>query len=246
MVNKKGTFLKGKSVIVTGASQGIGKSIAKTLRNSEINLCVGSRRPEKLRKIFAEKPEDQSLYADYLDLGKRSSINSFMDEVHKRFGEVDILIHCGSQFQLGNIGDVKSQRISELMNVNVLGSYTLFSSFLNYRNREFSQLIVINSSTAFNPKAGGGAFSATNHALKALTDALRDENNQNRVRTTSLYLGRVATPRIEKMYEKNNNLYKKELLIQPQDIADMVQSIILTPENVEVTDVHVRPFVKSY
>jgi short-subunit dehydrogenase len=110
-----------------------------------------------------------------------------MEEIHKYFGEVDMLIHCGSQLQLGNIGDVKSQGISELLNVNVLGYYTLFSSFLKYRNHNFSQLIVINSSTAYNPKAGKGAFSATNHVLKALTNAFRDENNENRFRATSLF-----------------------------------------------------------
>jgi NADP-dependent 3-hydroxy acid dehydrogenase YdfG len=238
--------LEDQVVIVTGASQGIGKSIAKSFSDCGIRLCVGSRRPEKLKEIFSGFFTEDSLFIKHLDLGNPKSIDDFIAGVYNKFGDIDILIHSGGQFQTGRIEETSPGRVSDLLLANVQGTHHLLGTFLSHRNKDFSQVIVINSSTAIESNAEAGVFAATTHGIKALTDAFRDENNKNSVRVTSLFLGRVATPRMEDLYRKNEEIYQKELLLQPGDIANTVLNIVTMPKNSEMTDVHLRPFIKSY
>jgi NADP-dependent 3-hydroxy acid dehydrogenase YdfG len=62
----------------------------------------------------------------------------------------------------------------------------------------------------------------------------------------SVYPGRVATPRQEKLYAKQGNDYKPELLLQPEDIASIVLSALILPRTAEVTEISIRPLSKSY
>lgn len=238
--------LKNKVVIVTGATQGIGKSIAKSFRDCNVRLCVGSRRPEKLKEIFSYFFSEESLYVKYLDLGIPKSVEDFVCGAYSRFGEIDILVHSGGDFQTGRIEETSPERVLDLLLANVQGTHHLLGTFLSNRNKEFSQVIVINSSTAIESKAEAGIFAATTHGIKAITDAFRDENNKKNVRVTSLFLGRVATPRMEELYRKKKESYQKELLLQPSDIADSVLNLVTMPRHAEMTDLHLRPFIKSY
>lgn len=238
--------LNGKTFIVTGASQGIGKSIAMALAQKGASLCLGSRRPEKIKKIFTGVISEKSLEVQNLDLADSLSIRNFVSGAANRFQHIDTQIHCGGIYDAGRIGEISDSRVSELLDVNVKGSHTLFSAILPFFNTDFSQLVVINSSSAVNAKPETGIFSATSHGLKAITDSFRHENNERRIRVSSLYLGRTATPRMEKIYKKKGLPYEKDLLLQPEDVAKAVLNIISMPETAEVTDLYLRPFIKSY
>jgi NADP-dependent 3-hydroxy acid dehydrogenase YdfG len=79
-----------------------------------------------------------------------------------------------------------------------------------------------------------------------MTDALRSEVNDYGIRVLSVYPGRVATPRMEAMYKKDGKEYKPELLLQPKDLASVVLSVVVLPRTAEVTDISIRPALKSY
>jgi NADP-dependent 3-hydroxy acid dehydrogenase YdfG len=91
-----------------------------------------------------------------------------------------------------------------------------------------------------------GHFAATQHAMRALADSLREELNPEGVRITSLFLGRTATARQAAIFEMEQRPYVPETLIQPRDVADLVVALAMLPTTSEVTDITVRPRVKSY
>jgi NADP-dependent 3-hydroxy acid dehydrogenase YdfG len=62
----------------------------------------------------------------------------------------------------------------------------------------------------------------------------------------SVFPGRTATPRIEKLFGKEGRAYKPELLMQPEDVAEMVTHSLRLPRTAEVTDIGIRPMQKSY
>jgi NADP-dependent 3-hydroxy acid dehydrogenase YdfG len=108
------------------------------------------------------------------------------------------------------------------------------------------QVVFINSSAGLRSAAGNGQFSATQHAFRSIADSLRDEVNADGIRVLSVYPGRTATPRMEKYYQKESRDYRPELLMQPEDIAEMVTHSLRLPRTAEVTDMSIRPMQKSY
>jgi len=75
---------------------------------------------------------------------------------------------------------------------------------------------------------------------------LREEVNSDGIRVLSVYPGRTATPRVAKLFEKEGRAYQPDLLVQPEDIAEMVTHSLRLPRTAEVTDISIRPMQKSY
>jgi NADP-dependent 3-hydroxy acid dehydrogenase YdfG len=84
------------------------------------------------------------------------------------------------------------------------------------------------------------------HARKAIADALRDEINAHGIRLTTIFPGRTATPRQEAIYAKNKRPYRPEVLLQAEDIAQVALTVLELPYTAEVTDISIRPAIKSY
>ena len=93
---------------------------------------------------------------------------------------------------------------------------------------------------------GVSQFSASQHAVRAFADALRAEVNADGIRVTVVHPGRTATTRQERIYETEARAYQPELLMQPEDVAMVVVAIVSLPRTAEITEISMRPMVKSY
>jgi NADP-dependent 3-hydroxy acid dehydrogenase YdfG len=111
--------------------------------------------------------------------------------------------------------------------------------------RSRGQVVFINSTAGLNAKRADAAqYCATQHAVKAIADSLREEVNPDGIRVLSVHPGRTATPRQEKLYRAEGRPYRPELLVQPEDVASVVLHCLLLPRRAEVTDITIRPMVK--
>jgi NADP-dependent 3-hydroxy acid dehydrogenase YdfG len=88
-------------------------------------------------------------------------------------------------------------------------------------------------------------YDSTKHALKALADSLRGEINRHGVRVLSVYLGRTASEMQEGIYRMEGRPYRPEILLQPDDVASVVVNALGLPRTAEVTDISIRPMIKS-
>jgi NADP-dependent 3-hydroxy acid dehydrogenase YdfG len=128
---------------------------------------------------------------------------------------------------------------------NVLGPYALLQQVLPLLVESSGQVIFINSTQGLKAAAGVGQFAATQHAMKAVADSLRDEVNTNGVRVTSIFLGRTATERQRAIFAIEGRPYTPERLIQPADVGGLVLFLLGLPRTSEVTDIVVRPMQKA-
>jgi short-subunit dehydrogenase len=108
------------------------------------------------------------------------------------------------------------------------------------------QIVIMNSTAGLEARARVGQYAATKHALKALADSLREEVNSAGIRVLSLYLGRTATAMQEKIFQAEGRSYIPENLLQPEDVAALLVALLRLPRTAEVTDVRIRPAIKSY
>ena len=88
-------------------------------------------------------------------------------------------------------------------------------------------------------------YAATKHALRALADALREEVNERGVRVLSVFLGRTASRMQQAVHQHEKRPYNPGRLLQPSDVASMVLAALRLPRTAEVTDLHIRPMLKS-
>ena len=130
------------------------------------------------------------------------------------------------------------------ISANLLGPYALIQQLLPLLIEAQGQLVFINSTQGLKAAAGVGQFAATQHAMKAVADSLRDEVNASGVRVMSIFLGRTATERQRAIFATEGRPYPPERLIQPADVAELVLFLLRLPRTAEVTDTVLRPLQK--
>jgi NADP-dependent 3-hydroxy acid dehydrogenase YdfG len=107
------------------------------------------------------------------------------------------------------------------------------------------QVVFINSSAGLKAGVNNAQYAATKSALIAIADGLRNELNSEGIRVLSVYPGRTATAMQETVYKMEGRTYRPERLLQAEDIAITVINALSIPRTAEITDIHIRPFLKS-
>jgi NADP-dependent 3-hydroxy acid dehydrogenase YdfG len=239
--------LKNQVAVVTGASSGIGKAIALALAAQGAGLYLAARRKELLETTGKEAHAfGAHTHACSLDLTKDEDICGLAKTLARQAGGVNILVLCGGAIGHGPLEKAPLADLDLMYRSNVRGHYALIQAMLPLLRKAHGQIVFVNSSAGLRSPANAGQFSATQHAFRSIADSLRDEVNADGIRVLSIFPGRTATPRMEKLFSKEARAYKPELLLQPEDIAEMVTHALRLPRTAEVTDISIRPMQKSY
>jgi len=106
------------------------------------------------------------------------------------------------------------------------------------------QVVFINSSSGIAATPMTAQYDSSKHAPKAI-DSFRAENNPHGVRVLSVYLGRTASEMQERICQMEGKTYRPELLLQPEDVASVIVNALCLPRTAEVTDISIRPMIKS-
>jgi NADP-dependent 3-hydroxy acid dehydrogenase YdfG len=233
--------------VVTGAGSGIGRAIACALAIQGAKVCLVGRTFEKLEGTANSFPPSASRpFIWPTDLTVDAQMDKLRDNLRMQFGKVDVLVLCAGLIAQGAVKDASLEDFVALYSANVRAPYRLVQILLPMLIEGPGQIVFINSSVGLTAPPNVSQFSSTQHALKAIADSLRSEVNAEGIRVLSVYPGRTATPRQKLLYEKRGNEYRPELLLQPEDIAAVVINSLTLPRSAEVTDISIRPLLKSY
>jgi short-subunit dehydrogenase len=185
--------LKGKVVIVTGASSGIGEATARALAGRGASVVLVARNEEKLRflerEILAAGGQASAVRVDITD---EASVQAMVGQTVEEFGSVDILVNNAGLGLSGRIEDLRAEDLRYLLEVNLLGPLRCVQAALPYMPRG-GRIINVSSVVGKRaiPKVGG--YCATKSALNALSDALRVEIADRGITVTSVYPGTTRT-----------------------------------------------------
>lgn len=236
-----------QAAIVTGASSGIGRAIALALAEEGASLYLIGRDEQRLEACAAEvRKKNVAVQKVRLDLTDDEAISRFVSRLRDDHTSVDVLVHSSGAFRRGKIESAPVQELDYQYRINVRAPYVLTQGLLPLLQANKGQIVFINSTQGLDAGETVGAFAATQHALKALADSLRKEVNADGVRVISVFPGRTATPRIEKIFALEGRAFRPELLLQPEDVAEMVTTALLTPRTAEVAEISIRPMTKTY
>jgi short-subunit dehydrogenase len=227
-----------KTILITGASDGIGKSIALKLAELNNNLILFGRDESKLQDVKATceaKGASVVSYAfDLTDSGKRQSI---VEEILAK-QPVDVLINNAGIWQkVGDITSLSEAKIQEVISINLTSQILLTRQLLDQmRSREGTAIINVISKSGLVPQAGQSAYTATKYGMKGFTDVLREDTKEEPVRIGAVYQAGTATDMFAKA---GNSDFPVEKFTNPDDLAEVVAFILTRPEKIWLNEVHI-------
>jgi NADP-dependent 3-hydroxy acid dehydrogenase YdfG len=229
--------LLGKWALVAGASSGIGRAIAVALAGAGARVIVTARRAELLHALATEIGG----HAIVADFSRSEDIEALGREATRHTPSLDVLaLSCG-QFASGALTGAGGA-LPNLLTANVVAPLAIARQMLPLLLPARGNVVFINSSVVRAANLAGRAeYAATQHALKAVADGLRDETNRDGVRVTSIFPGATATPMQERIHAESGKPYRPARLLQPEDVAAAVLNAVTLPETAEITDLYIRP-----
>jgi len=192
----KGLSFRDRTVLVTGASSGIGRETALAFAAAGANLVLVARRAKVLAKVAAEarKLGAATLVAT-ADVTQPEAVTAAFRKAVKRFGAVDVVVNNAGVLIPAKVVDLRTSDLQRMLDVNLIGALHVMQEAVKVMRRQGSGHIVNVASLAgrrgFSPLGG---YCATKFALVGLTEALRTELVGERIHVSLVLPGVVDTP----------------------------------------------------
>ena len=238
--------LKNHIAVITGASRGIGKSIALELAKQGVVLCLLGRNLNSLEEVAnIAQQTTRRVHCYNVDITIKDEIEDFNKSFLAEFNAVDILVHSAGVISITPLEYASMDSFDLLYRTNVRGPYLLTQILLPLLKLRQGQVIFINSrAVILNARPGLGQYTATKQALKAIADSFRQEVKAYGIRVLSVYPGRTASSMQQTVYKSEGKIYQPELLMQPADIAATIVNALCLPRTAEVTDITIAPLIE--
>lgn len=226
--------------IVTGASRGIGKAIAIKFAEEGHNLALFGRDTEKLKETAAEVEKHGAAARIFSgDAGNEKFVSDSVNKIYDEFGKVDHLINNAGAAVFKKFTEVNLDEFKKQVEVNMYGIFNFTKAVIDKMiERKSGSIINIASLAGKNGFAGGTTYTATKHAVMGFSKSLMLEVREYNIRVAVICPGSVAT---EMLIGTSMNPSNVEKILAPQDIADVVYSVINMPLRALVSEIDVRP-----
>ena len=236
-----------KTVVVTGASSGMGAATALHLAERGAAVVLGARRTDRIEALVSEITEAGGrAIAVQTDVTKREDLQRLFDSGIKTYGRVDVLINNAGVMPLSPLERVKVDEWDQMIDVNLKGVLYGVAAALPHMIAQKSGHIINVSSVAGHKLFGGSAvYSATKFAVRAFSEGLRQEMAPHNIRTTILSPGAVKTELLDHISETDvqqaNRDYVGQVGVPAETLARLVAFAINEPEDVGINEILFRP-----
>ncbi|MDO5700560.1 MAG: SDR family oxidoreductase [Bowdeniella nasicola] len=219
--------------LVTGGSRGIGLAIARDLATTH-DVLVGGTTPEGVARVVEDLPGARPFVADLTDDGA-------VAQAVRGIEALDVLVHSAGMVEGGHIAETPAAQWRQVLELNVVAVAELTRLLLPALRAARGQIITINSGSGYRANPGSAVYSASKFALRALTDALREEE-RGTVRVTSIHPGRVDTDmQVALQRRAGNQNYDGTRYVRPDSVAATVRLAVDASPEAMIEELQIRP-----
>jgi NADP-dependent 3-hydroxy acid dehydrogenase YdfG len=187
--------IKDKIVVVTGASSGLGEATARLLSSQGATVVLGARRAEQLQSLARDiEARGGKALALETDVTRREQVKALVDSAAQRYGRIDVMINNAGLMPQAPLEKLKIDEWDRMIDVNIKGVLYGIAAALPYMQQQKSgHFINVSSVAGHRVGPGFAVYAATKHAVRALSEGLRQEVKPYNIRTTVISPGAVAT-----------------------------------------------------
>jgi 3-hydroxy acid dehydrogenase/malonic semialdehyde reductase len=240
-----------KTVLITGATSGIGEAIAHILVHKNFKLILTGRRADRLETLKNKLGSITPVHTLCFDVSHRDAVEQAIQSLPDDFKQIHVLINnAGNAYGLGSANDALLDDWDKMIDINVKGLMYMSRAVVPIMVENNSgHIINISSIAGKETYPGGSAYCASKSAVSAFTEGLRKDLYTHNIRVGSVCPGLVETEfslvRFHGDAERASQVYKGYQPLKAQDVAETVVYMIEAPEHVNIADVLILPSAQA-
>ena len=243
--------IQGKVVVITGASSGLGEATARLLSAQGATVVLGARRVDRIEAIARElEAAGGRALALPTDVTRAADVQRLVDAAVEKFGRIDVLVNNAGLMPSSPLERLKIEDWDRMIDVNIKGVlYGIAAALPHMKARKSGHIVNVSSVAGHKVRAGTAVYSATKHAVRVLTEGLRQEVKPYDIRTTIVSPGAVATELPDSITEADVQAGVKafyEIAIPADSFARAVVYALSQPDDVDINEILFRPTRQEY
>jgi NADP-dependent 3-hydroxy acid dehydrogenase YdfG len=202
-------------------------------------VVATGRDTERLSKVLGSASD---LLLVRLDVTRPTDAEAAVRATVERFGRIDVLVNNAASFYAGYFEELSPEQMERQLTTSLVGPMNVTRAVLPVMRRQREgHIIAISSTAGLVGFEFGTAYAASKFGLRALADALRQEEAGHGVRVTTVYPGRTATPMQQKVHRQEGKEYDADAWTRPETVADAILHVLDLPRDATIPDVTVSP-----
>jgi NADP-dependent 3-hydroxy acid dehydrogenase YdfG len=239
--------IEGKVVVITGASSGLGEATARMLSAEGAKVVLGARRIERIQSLANELNKNSlSAIALQTDVTEAEQVKELVNAAVEAYGRIDVIINNAGIMPHSPLERLKIEDWNRMIDVNIKGVlYGIAAVLPHMTKQKAGQIINVSSVAGHKVNPGGAVYSATKHAVLAISEGLRQEVKPYNIRTTVISPGAVITELPNSATEPDIAVgikkFYDDVAIPADSFARAVIFAMSQPEEVDINEILFRP-----
>jgi NADP-dependent 3-hydroxy acid dehydrogenase YdfG len=238
------TGIKNKVVVITGASSGLGEATARHLAQHGAKLVLGARRLDRLQALARELSLGDEVVR--MDVTNRAEVDSLVKRAVEVHGRVDVMLNNAGLMPQAPLEKLDVADWDRMIDVNLKGVlYGIAAALPHMQQQKSGHFINVSSVAGHKVGPGFAVYAATKHAVRALSEGLRQEVKPYNIRTTVISPGAVATELPNSVTDAESAArirdYYAQAAIPADSFARVVAFAISQPDEVDINEILFRP-----
>lgn len=241
------TNIAGKVVVITGASSGLGEATARLLSAEGAAVVLGARRADRLQSLARElgKRGGKAL-AVITDVTRQEQVKKLVDAAVEAYGRIDVMINNAGLMPQAPLERLRIDEWDRTIDVNLKGVlYGIAAALPHMKQQKSGHFINVSSVAGHRVGPGFAVYAATKHAVRALSEGLRQEVKPYNIRTTVISPGAVATELPQSVSEPDAaervRKFYEQVAIPADSFARAVAYAMDQPDDVDINEILFRP-----
>jgi len=221
-----GHFFEGKTIIITGASAGVGAACARAFARHKANLVLCARGQAGLDKISEELSSQCSLLTVAMDVSDTDQCLALLTKAEDEFDRVDVLINNAGMHHRGDLEKVKPIDVGSMVDINLRAPLILSCAAIPFiKKSDGGAIVMVGSLAGMAPLQGAATYSATKAGLRAFAYALADELKDSEINVGVVSPGPIDTGFIMSEIDVVEDIVFSQPMSSADGVADAVLSI---------------------
>ncbi|GAB3886947.1 SDR family oxidoreductase [Spirosoma agri] len=238
--------VENKTIIISGASRGIGRATAMLLAQHGANVIVTARNADELKQLETEATQGSvrgKIVAIAGDVASESDMAAVVRTALDQFHRIDVVINNAGYGVFKNVDEISVTEWDDLMATNVKGTFILTKAALpSMKAHGSGHIVVVASDVAKRTFAGGALYTASKYAQEAFMGALRKEVRSFGIKVTGVYSGLVDS----NFHAKGHGHETSKNWLKNEDMAESMLFIVSRPAHVVIDEFMVHPLSQEY